>query len=178
MLSAYPKQRPAGFSLIELMIAISIVAILLAVGLPSFNTWIQNARIRTATEAVLNGLQLARAEAVRRNTGVRFVLGTGSGWTVNVDADDSEIQSRSSAEGSPNVTLAITPGGATTATFNGLGRIVANTDASASLTDIELAVPSSVLSADLMRKLQIKITGGGQIRTCDPSYSAPDPRAC
>lgn len=177
MLIAPHKQRSAGFSLIELMLAIIITAILLTLAMPSFNAWIQNAKIRTATEAVLNGLQLARAEAVRRNENVRFVLGAGSSWKV-FDAAASEVQSRSKEEGSSNVTLTITPGGATTATFNGLGRIVANADTSDPLTQIELAVASSVLPAELMRKLQIEITGGGQIRSCDPFYSAPDPRAC
>lgn len=177
MLSAYPKLRPAGFTLIELMLTIIITAILLTLAMPSFNAWIQNSKIRTATEAVLNGLQLARAEAVRRNEYVRFVLGAGSSWTV-FDAAASEVQSRSKEEGSSNVTLTITPGGATTATFNGLGRIVANADTSDPLTQIELEVAPSVLPTSQMRKLQIHISTGGQVRSCDPYFALPDPRAC
>ena len=50
------------------------MGILFIMGVPSFKNWIQNAQIHTATEAIQNGLELARAEAVRRNSLVRFQL--------------------------------------------------------------------------------------------------------
>lgn len=65
-----------GVTLVELLIGLTIVGVLLAMGAPSFSSWVQNTQIRTATEAVLNGLQLARAEAVRRNTLISFQLVT------------------------------------------------------------------------------------------------------
>lgn len=68
------NSRYSGFSLVELMIGVTIVGILFIMGVPSFKSWIQNTQIRTATEAIQNGLELARAEAVRRNTQVRFQL--------------------------------------------------------------------------------------------------------
>lgn len=90
------SHREAGFSLIELMVGLTIVGILFMMGVPSFKSWIQNTQIRTATEAIQNGLELARAEAVRRNTPVRFqlttsvdnscALTTASGnWVVSLD---------------------------------------------------------------------------------------------
>ena len=39
-------------------------AIMLFIALPNFAVWMQNTQIRTAGEAVLNGMQLARAEAI------------------------------------------------------------------------------------------------------------------
>ncbi len=68
------RYSEAGFTLIELLVGITIVGILFIMGVPSFKSWIQNAQIHTATEAIQNGLELARAEAVRRNTLVRFQL--------------------------------------------------------------------------------------------------------
>lgn len=167
-----------GVTLIELMIAIVIMAILLAIALPSFKTWMLNTQIRTATESIQNGLQLARAEAVRRNERVKFVLGAASSWAVSTDAGTA-IQSRTSSEGSSSVTVTVTPLNATTATFNALGRIVANTDTTSSLTQIDLGVPTSILPANLSQSLSIMITSGGQVRSCDPRFNATsDPRAC
>lgn len=164
-----------GVTLIELMIAIIIVSILLSIALPNFGAWIQNAQIRTATESIQNGLQLARAEAVRRNEPVSFILGTGSGWTVSTVAG-TPIQSRTSGEGSSNVTIVVTPGGATTATFNALGRL---TNPAAAPTQIDLDVPTSILPASQSNELRINITSGGQIRSCDPNVIASDdPRKC
>lgn len=176
MLSNSSSQR--GFSLIELVIGVIIMSILLAAGIPSFTAWIQNAKIRTAAESLQDGLQLARAEAVRRNGSVLFSLvGTNSGWTI-LDITNTPIQSRLSAEGSSNVILTVTPVGATSATFNGLGQIVANQDNTASLTNIAVGLPTSTLPTASQRQLQIFITTGGQIRSCDPYFLSPDPRAC
>lgn len=164
-----------GVTLIELMIGIAIMAILLAVGLPGFKVWMLNTQIRTATESMQNGLQLARAEAVRRNEQVNFILGTGTSWTVSTVAGTA-IQSRPSSEGSVNVTVTVTPAGATTATFNALGRLANPTTAP---TQIDLDVPTTILPANVSRELRINITSGGQIRTCDPIFTATDdPRKC
>jgi type IV fimbrial biogenesis protein FimT len=68
------RRKRFGFSLIELMIVVVIAALLLMIGLPNMNIWLNNTKMRTAGETVLTGLQLARAEAVRRNATVRFQL--------------------------------------------------------------------------------------------------------
>jgi type IV fimbrial biogenesis protein FimT len=61
-------------SLVELMLGLAILALLLFMGVPAFTTTLQNYQIRTAAESTLNGLQLARNEALRRNMSVRFQL--------------------------------------------------------------------------------------------------------
>jgi type IV fimbrial biogenesis protein FimT len=72
MIAWRPSQQ--GFSLVELVVAIGIVGVLLALAAPSYRSWTQNTKIRGTTEAILNGIQLAKAEAVRRNTTLRFQL--------------------------------------------------------------------------------------------------------
>ncbi len=166
-----------GVSLIELMIGLVILGILLMVGLPSYSAWIQNTQIRTAAESILNGMQLARAEAVRRNANVQLVFGAASSWTVSVPGG-AQIQTRTSDEGSKNVTVAMTPAGATTVTFNALGKVVANADASASITQVAVDVPVAILSAAESRDLRIVVSAGGNIRMCDPNVAAPDSRSC
>jgi len=86
------RQAP-GFSLIELMIAIAIVAILLALGLPGFNSLITRNRIASQTSDFATSLSLARSEAIKRGLPVvvrRTTTNWESGWQVFVDADNDE----------------------------------------------------------------------------------------
>lgn len=173
MLTSIHKREP-GFTLIELMIAIAVIGISLTFAIPAYRTWIQNTQIRNGAEAILNGIQLARGEAVQRNTNIQFVLGNKADWTVQTEAGTA-IQNRTSQDGSPNITVTVTPVGATTITFNAFGR-VQNLNA---ITRID--VDSSILDADTSREMRVTIGSGGSIRMCDPNLttSSPnDPRAC
>jgi len=194
----------AGFTLIELMTVIVILAIMLFLALPNFNVWLQNTQIRTAGEAVLNGMQLARAEAIRRNTNVRFQLvdsltsscalsDTGRNWVVSqadpsgacqVAASDTVapqiVQKKSSAEGSPNAVVTASPAAADpsfngTVTFNGFGSIATNVDGTPAISAIKINAPS--IGAD-SRDLCVLVGTGGTIRMCDPKVVAPDTRTC
>jgi len=67
-------RKELGFSLVELLVAIALIAVLVGLGAPSYQEWIESTRIRSAAESIQGGLQLARAEAVKRNTQVQFVF--------------------------------------------------------------------------------------------------------
>ena len=88
--------RLRGFTLVEMMVTVVILAVLMALGMPSFSQWTQNSRIRTTAGSIHDGLTLARAEAVRRNATIRFQLTTsvgddcapsasGTSWVVSYD---------------------------------------------------------------------------------------------
>jgi type IV fimbrial biogenesis protein FimT len=176
------RSAQSGVSLIELMVAVAIVAIVIGLGLPSFTTWIQNTQIRTASEAILNGLQTARNESIRRNTPMQLKLngGTTTQWAVNFFTDpdrDPPMYFRAAAEGSPNAVIAVTPGGADTVTFSALGRVITNADGSPSMTRIDIDNPTIAVPAD-RRSLSILIPLGGAIRLCDPKVLGTDPRTC
>ncbi len=68
------KNFQRGVSMIEIAVVMTIAAILVSQAAPAFSAWMQNVQIRTATESIQNGLQLARAEALRRNRSVYFWL--------------------------------------------------------------------------------------------------------
>lgn len=178
-----------GLTLLELMLVVAVAGILLMLGLPNFSQWLQNSQVRTAADSIANGLQLARAEAVRRNVRVRFQLTSTaaaglSDWSVSASADGGTtytvaIQSRNSAEGSPNArvgsstaaqaatqanfdaAIAAGTGLPTGVVFNALGRAEAG-----GITRVD--VSSSILSAADTRRLVLLIVSGGQIRMCDP----------
>lgn len=164
----------SGFSLIELMIALAILALALALGMPGYKTWVQNTQIRNAAESVLNGLQVARMEAVQRNHGVKFELAAGSGWKVScepVDAvcADDPIQERSASEGSSG-SIDVAPAGVVII-FNQLG---------GSDGVYALDIDSSAVAASEQRPLRVTVDVGGNTRMCDPesSLDASDPRKC
>ncbi|MFV8784170.1 GspH/FimT family pseudopilin [Microbulbifer sp. SA54] len=63
--------RSAGFTLVELMVVMAILAIVISIGVPSFNTLIKNNRLSAASNDIAGALQFARAEAVRRGRTVQ-----------------------------------------------------------------------------------------------------------
>jgi len=62
--------KHAGFTLIELMVTISVLAVLLGIGVPSFRNMIEGNRITTVANDLVNGLQFARSEAIKRGANV------------------------------------------------------------------------------------------------------------
>jgi type IV fimbrial biogenesis protein FimT len=87
-----------GFTLVEMLVVISIAAILAAIGIPSFRGMLNDFRQKSALGLVVNDLNHARAEAIKRNTRilvcVRDAAGTGcatgtnwqAGWLVCSDS--------------------------------------------------------------------------------------------
>jgi type IV fimbrial biogenesis protein FimT len=172
------KSIQRGFTLIELLVGLAIFGILIVSALPSYTAWIQNTKIRNAAESVQNGLQLARSEAVMRNTSVQFVFGAASAWSVSVVAPPQPLQSRAAEQGSAGVSVATSPGG-NTVTFSSMGRVTANADASASFSQVDFSVPSTVMPPTLTRALRVTVSPAGRVRMCDPSITdAADTRVC
>ena len=173
LIASKTSSREQGFTLIELLITVAVFAVLIMLALPSFNQWIANTKIRSTTESVLAGFQLARAEAVRLNRGVRMTLNADTSWTVAEVLSGNVIQTRPANEGTDsNTTMTVTPGTATTVDFNGLGRVTNLTP----ITQIDL--DSTSIPAAETKELRITINTGGTARACDPSHPASDPRGC
>lgn len=177
MLSRFSKTSLAGFTMIELMVVVALMSILAGIALPSYNTWVRSIQIRNAGDAIVNGLQKARGEAISRNANVQFTLGVASSWVVGCETVTAScpatIDSRSSSDGSKDVTVTPNPAGATMVTFNNFGRVGANDDASASISTITL----SILNGG--KNMQVSIGLGGNAKMCDPSLTAgSSPQAC
>jgi type IV fimbrial biogenesis protein FimT len=84
----HPIAATTGFTLIELMIALVILAILVVVGLPSMTDFVAEQRVRTAASDMVSEIAFARAKAVELSRRVVIEkLGTGwdQGWRIYVD---------------------------------------------------------------------------------------------
>ena len=88
--------RAHGFTLVELMITVAILAVIVGIGLPSFTGIVAQNRVTASINDFHAGLRLARSEAVKRNANVVFCAssnqtactgGWGSGWLVYQDVD-------------------------------------------------------------------------------------------
>ncbi len=198
MLSRLHPQQ--GVTLIELCIGIVIMAVLIVLALPTFTAWLQNSQIRVAADAIQNGISIARSEAIRRNTSVRFqftstadnscALSTsGKNWVVSLDDPTSPaacgsaasdtvapriIQMRPASDGTPNAVVAADQ---SVIVFTGLGRV---NPVPAANININVTNPTggSCAAAGPMRCLRIVVSTGGQVRMCDPAFASTDPQGC
>jgi type IV fimbrial biogenesis protein FimT len=79
-----------GFNIIELMVAVTVAAILAAIALPSFRDMSYNSNVTELTNLLVGDLNTARSEAVRRGTMVGVISnssGWASGWYIETDGD-------------------------------------------------------------------------------------------
>lgn len=90
-----PTAARRGFTAIELMSAIAIVCILLAIGIPSFASLIRSQRLTVASNMLFAAAGLARSEAVHRGRRVDLVpagehADWRDGWLVFVDENNNQ----------------------------------------------------------------------------------------
>jgi type IV fimbrial biogenesis protein FimT len=74
-------KRERAFTIIELLIAVAIVAVVLTIAVPSFNQFILRQRLKSINAQLVTDMQLARSEAVSRGTIARVVFASNSTLT-------------------------------------------------------------------------------------------------
>ena len=92
------QQIGSGFSLIELLVVMTILSVLLVVSLPNFQNMIESSGTNSQAKLFLTTLNLARSEAIKRGGNVAICASTdgadcdedawGEGWIVFFDAND------------------------------------------------------------------------------------------
>jgi len=115
------KSNTHGFTLIETMISIAVLAIIIGVATPSFVGLIQRNSITSDTNELVSFLNLARSEAVKRNMTVSLDAKAGNwgnGFNVRIDSN-SEVLRDYTPES--NNTTPIEQGGLTKISFAGSG---------------------------------------------------------
>lgn len=198
-------QRTQGFTLVELLVTLSLLSLLLMAVLPDLSTWQRNLQVRNVASSLQTGLDKAREEAVRRNRVVRFSLVTvddptsldnsceasaaGSSWVVSLGDPQSSCASAISSNDAPMILAKHAAGQA------GAKTVVAATDVDGlpattvsfnqfgrlvgAANAIQRIEVDAVEPNEETRKLHIRITAEGSARMCDPKVNDDkDPRKC
>lgn len=70
------KSRHRGFTLVELMVTVSLVGILLSAVIPNMRTFLRNNQLSGGVNDMLHSIQVARTEAIKRQNGNVVICGT------------------------------------------------------------------------------------------------------
>lgn len=193
-------RRTAGFTIIEVMIAIVLMAILVALGMPGFKTYLDNAKLRSTAQVFLAGVQKARSEAIQRNANVDFLLTnldvsganldptsstTGTNWMIRTSDLATFIEGKFGVEGSGRAAGEAPPvqvaGTVAMITFTNLGTTTLGAAATFQFTNPDGG--NCAAAGGPIRCLNVVVSPGGQARLCDPAVSAAataagDTRGC
>ncbi|SEG76895.1 GspH/FimT family pseudopilin [Marinobacterium lutimaris] len=79
--------RFSGFTLLELMVSIAVLAILLSIGIPSFSSFIDSSQRRAISEGLASAVKVARSEAVTRGVETTLCRRNSAGNACSNDAN-------------------------------------------------------------------------------------------
>lgn len=159
-----------GFTLIELIVAVAIVAIALQLAVPSVLTFQRNAELTTTANNLVALLNNTRSEAMVRGISTLVVPAEGSSWSngavafVDVDRNGSAISANNIALGKyPALPDYLTTSGPTSFKFDPSGFAIANNGT------ISIA-RNDVSGTDVLKQTRrVKVANTGRIRACTPT---------
>lgn len=149
------RNAQRGFTLIELMVVVAVLAIVATVAVPSFQQLIENNRLATESNRILSALSFARSEAVRVGDDVSLTADAGGfdeGWCVHLGGACNDPDILRQFDGLNQLDYA---GSANSVTFNARGEM---TDAAFNIS-IE---PSNCDSGETDKTRTITVSPSGR----------------
>jgi type IV fimbrial biogenesis protein FimT len=199
--TAFLQHHRRGFTLIEMMVVVTIMALLAVLAMPSMLGWVRNNKIRTVSDSLQNGLRQAQVEATRRSRQMVFSVtddkptpsstsytakASGSNWALStvVPADSDATAAFVEAGILLDVGSDVVISGPVAVCFSSIGRLVpndtpgpTNAKCKAEAAQYDIAMNNSKTGD---RALRVTVALGGQVRMCDPqrTLSATQPDGC
>jgi type IV fimbrial biogenesis protein FimT len=164
-----------GFTLVELMVVLTIVSILVLLAIPNFVDWMQNSKTRSVADSIQNGLRYAQEEAIRLSRMTTFTA-TASSWTVDyipnaiastMDTAPHPLQ-QSPAGGFQGTTIAAFGTTPAVLAFNSLGRVSGAATSTGPFAALSTDARFDVTNPKGSRRLRILDSPAGKVRMCDP----------
>jgi type IV fimbrial biogenesis protein FimT len=201
-------QLKRGYTLIEVMVGVAILGTLLAVGMPNLTNWVVANKARAASEFYLDGLSMARRQAVTHNARSRIVLtpnangqfdwqvdlcfpvpGTpcttaGGDWSTTAAASAGDPEGNTGFKSVFRAASALPPASVLVPSVAPAG---ADAIYFTELGWVDTTIPNrlamlrldpSAALANQVRAAAVAVTLAGMASKCDPVALAPDSRAC
>ena len=177
--------KNSGLSFVELIIALTIASILIALGIPAFVKWTQDTAIHSQAEQIQAAIMATRSYAVTRNERVKLQFTENTGlatWRigcVRVSANCPEIiESKSYSENNPiRIGVMTSDKNADINTPIGIGAgLPAEISYGAQGAALNQIIDNEITRIDVMYKksataqrLVIKIEMSGEVTICNPN---------
>jgi type IV fimbrial biogenesis protein FimT len=196
-------RQQSGFTLVELMVTIALVSILLMLSLPSFTTMMRNSQVRSAADALQNGLRTAQNLAIQKNRAIVLsftnqvprtsstAVANGSNWAIHAiprtQGDDLTADERYLMGGllSETAGVVINTHTENAVCFSANGRLISPsstgvTGASCAAVDASAMKRYDISMPGSDRALRVELNFNGRVRMCDPArvFSADAPDGC
>ncbi|MGM8937360.1 pilus assembly FimT family protein [Psychrobacter glaciei] len=118
------RMTSSGFTLIELMVTIAVLAIIVGIAAPSISNQLANQRVKSTAATIANALKEAKVESIVRRQNVTVVYtDTSTPKTIKLRANNTDIFSYNISDKS-TVTQTITPSTVTSIAFQPNKKIV------------------------------------------------------
>lgn len=170
--------RHHGFTLVELMIGIVILAILTVLALPTFRDFRANTQIRNVADALAQGVRLTQVEAIRRNDNATFETDAATGWTIR-DGAGNVVQTENFGIAAGQVVIEPRPVGAVKLTYSPMGLFISPNnpdDGTAVITSFRVTTTTITTPNELRVTTDPAL---GATRVCEHRFVYPaDPAGC
>ena len=166
-MSIYDKRQLAGLTLVEALVALTVLSVLASIALPAFSSMRDTLRLKGSAEAIQSDLRLAKSESIKRSGNVSVTFRTsGTTWCYGFSQDTAcdcnipnsclldNVEYRFSHTAYPGIALASNVSGNRFSFQYRRGTVTAG--------NVQLTAPNG-------KALRVVVSGLGRIRMCSPT---------